>query len=187
MADLMSDTPREEIAPEILSADLSADDLSSPEAWVALQDQLAAALAERDEAQQKYLRSLAENDTYRRRVMKERDDDRKFAPLGIIKDLIPNLDNLRRAIEAAQTASSIEDLSKGVSMVLKQIDETLSKHGATAISCVGQAFDPNLHEAVAQAPSTDHPPMTVLQEFERGYMLHERVIRPSKVLVSKEP
>ncbi len=109
----MSETPREEIAPEILSADLSADDLSSPEAWVALQDQLAAAQSERDEAQHKYLRALAENDTYRRRVMKERDDDRKFAPLGIIKDLIPNLDNLRRAIEAAQTASSIEDLSKG--------------------------------------------------------------------------
>lgn len=177
-----TDPTREELPPELLAADLS-----SPEAWVELQDQLAAAHAERDEAQQKYLRALAENDTYRRRVMKERDDDRKFAPLGIIKDLIPNLDNLRRAIEAAQTASSIEDLSKGVGMVLKQIDETLSKHGATAITSVGQAFDPNQHEAVAQAPSADHPPMTVLQEFERGYMLHDRVIRPSKVLVSKEP
>ncbi|RLS52594.1 MAG: nucleotide exchange factor GrpE [Planctomycetota bacterium] len=175
------ETPREDIAPELLSADLS-----SPEAWVALQDELAAAQSERDEAQQKYLRALAEADTYRRRVMKERDDDRRFAPLAIIKDLLPNLDNLRRAVDAAKTASSIEDLSKGVDIILKQVDEVLTRHGASPITSVGQSFDPNRHEAVAQAPSADHPAMTVLQEFERGYMLHDRVIRPSKVLVSKE-
>lgn len=178
-----ADAPREDLAPEILSADLS-----SPEAWVALQDQLAAAEAARDENHQKYLRTLAEADTYRRRVMKERDEDRKFASLAIVKDLLPNLDNLRRAVEAAQTASSIEDLSKGVGMVLKQIDETLAKHGAAPITAgPGLPFDPNQHEAVAQAPSADHPPMTVLQEFERGYVMHDRVIRPSKVLVSREP
>lgn len=176
-----AETPREELPPELLAADLS-----SPEAWVALQDQLAAAEAARDEAQQKYLRALAEADTYRRRVLKEREDDRKFAPLAIVKDLLPNLDNLRRAVEAARNANNIEDLSKGVDMVLKQIDETLAKHGAAPINSLGLPFDPNLHEAIAQAPSADHPPMTVLQEFERGYALHDRVIRPSKVLVSKE-
>ena len=177
----LDDTPREELPPELLAADLS-----SPEAWVDLQDQLTAALAERDANQEKYLRSLADFDTYRRRVMKEREDDRKFAPLGLIKDLLPNLDNLRRAVGAAKTANSIEDLSQGVDMVLKQVDETLAKHGASPISSVGQLFDPNQHEAVAQAPSPDVPPLTVLQEFERGYMLHDRVIRPSKVVVSKE-
>jgi molecular chaperone GrpE len=174
-------TPREELPPEILSADMS-----SPEAWVDLQDQLVAAQSERDANHEKYLRSLAEFDTFRRRVMKERDDDRRFAPLAIVKDLLPNLDNLRRAVDAAKTASSMEDLSKGVDMVLKQVDEVLARHGATPIVSVGQTFNPNLHEAVAQAPSPDLPPMTVLQEFERGYVLHDRVIRPSKVLVSKE-
>ena len=185
----MSDTPdqpfdftaREDLSPELLSADLS-----SPEAWVDLQDQLLAAQGERDENYQKYIRSLADFDTFRRRVMKERDDDRKYAPLSIVKDLLPNFDNLRRAVDAAKTANSMEDLSKGVDMVLKQVDETLARHGAAPIVSVGQLFDPNLHEAVAQAPSPDLPPLTVLQEFERGYVLHDRVIRPSKVLVSKE-
>jgi molecular chaperone GrpE len=168
-------------SPEILSADMS-----SPDEITSLADQLADAQAERDENYQKYVRALADMDTYRRRVMKEREDDRRFAPLSLVKDLLPNLDNLRRAIDAAKTANRIEDLSKGVDMVLKQVDETLAKHGASPITSVGQPFDPNLHEAVAQAPSADHPPMTVLQEFERGYVLHDRVIRPSKVLVSKE-
>ena len=168
-------------SPEILSADMS-----SPDEITSLADQLAATQAERDENYQKYVRALADMDTYRRRVMKEREDDRRFAPLSLVKDLLPNLDNLRRAIDAAKTANRIEDLSKGVDMVLKQVDETLAKHGASPITSVGQPFDPNLHEAVAQAPSADHPPMTVLQEFERGYVLHDRVIRPSKVLVSKE-
>lgn len=175
------DSAPDEESPEILSADMS-----SPDENVSLADQLAAAQAERDENYQKYVRALADMDTYRRRVMKEREDDRRFAPLALVKDLLPNLDNLRRAIDAAKTANSIEDLSKGVDMVLKQVDETLAKHGASPIASVGQPFDPNLHEAVAQAPSADHPPMTVLQEFERGYVLHDRVIRPSKVLVSKE-
>lgn len=169
------------LQPEILNADLS-----SPEDWVALQDQLVAAQTECDENYQKYVRALADMDTYRRRVIKERDDDRRFAPLALVKDLLPNLDNLRRAVDAAKTAGSIEELAKGVDMVLKQVDETLAKHGATPIASIGQPFDPNRHEAVAQAPSTDHPPLTVLQEFERGYVLHDRVIRPSKVLVSKE-
>ncbi len=177
----LEDTAREDLPPELLAADLS-----SPEAWVDLQDQLAAALTERDENHQKYLRALADADTYRRRVMKERDEDRRFAPLAIVKDLLPNFDNLRRAVDAAKTAHSMEDLSKGVDMVLKQVDDVLARHGAAPIVSVGQTFDPNLHEAVAQVPSPDHPPMTVLQEFERGYMLHDRVIRPSKVLVSKE-
>ena len=177
----LEDTAREDLPPELLAADLS-----SPEAWVDLQDQLFAAQAERDENHQKYLRALADSDTFRRRVMKERDEDRRFAPLAIVKDLLPNFDNLRRAVDAAKTANSIEDLSKGVDMVLKQVDEVLARHGAAPIVSVGQTFDPNLHEAVDQVPSPDHPPLTVLQEFERGYMLHDRVIRPSKVLVSKE-
>ena len=94
--------------PEILNADLS-----SPEDWVALQDQLIAAQTECEENHQKYVRALADMDTYRRRVMKERDDDRRFAPLALVKDLLPNLDNLRRAVDAAKTASSMEELAKG--------------------------------------------------------------------------
>ena len=148
---------------------------------------LAAALAERDAAQQGYLRALADNENYRRRVTKEREEDRKFASYSLIRDLLPSLDNLRRAIDAARASSSPDQIVQGVGMVLKQFDEVFERHGAKPITSVDQPFDPNLHEAIQQIPSADHPAMTVLQEVERGYTLHDRVIRPSKVLVSKLP
>jgi molecular chaperone GrpE len=153
----------------------------------ALQDQLAAAIADRDANYEKLLRTAAEFENYRRRVNKERDEDRKFAPYSLIRDILPSLDNLRRAVEAAKTAGGTESVVQGVTMVLKQIDEVFERNGAKPIVSVGQPFDPNLHEAIAQIPSPDHPSMTVLQEAERGYTLHDRVIRPSKVLVSTNP
>ena len=150
-------------------------------------NELAAALAERDAAQQGYLRALADNENYRRRVTKEREEDRKFASYSLIRDLLPSFDNLRRAIDAARSSSSPDQIVQGVGMVLKQVDEVFERYGAKPITSVGQPFDPNLHEAIQQIPSVDHPAMTVLQEVERGYTLHDRVIRPSKVLVSKLP
>ena len=169
-------------SPEILSADMS-----SPDEITSLADQLAAAQAERDENYQKYVRALADMDTYRRRVMKEREDDRRFAPLSLVKDLLPNLDNLRRAIDAAKTANRIEDLSKGVDMVLKQVDETLAKHGASPITSVGQPFDPNLHEAVAQEPSNEVAEGAVVRQLRKGYRLKDRLLRAALVVVSGGP
>ena len=149
--------------------------------------EIAAVMAERDAAQQHYLRALADHENYRRRVAKERDEDRKFASYSLIRDLLPSLDNLRRAVDAARSASNSDQIVQGVGMVLKQVDEVFERHGAKPIPSAGQPFDPNVHEAIQQIPSADHPAMTVLQEVERGYTLHDRVIRPSKVLVSKLP
>lgn len=148
---------------------------------------MATLAAERDAAQQGYLRALADHENYRRRVMKEREEDRKFASYSLIRDLLPSFDNLRRAVDAARSASSPDQIVQGVGMVLKNVDEVLERYGAKAIVAVGEPFDPNLHEAIQQIPSAEHPAMTVLQDVERGYTLHERVIRPSKVLVSKLP
>lgn len=150
-------------------------------------NEIATLVAERDAAQQGYLRALADHENYRRRVMKERDEDRKFASYSLIRDLLPSLDNLRRAVDAARATAGSEQIVQGVGMVLKQIDEVFERQGAKPIVAVGQPFDPNLHEAIQQLPSADHPAMTVLQEAERGYTLHDRVVRPSKVLVSKRP
>jgi len=149
-----------------------------------LEEQLQAASAERDENLNRFLRSQAELDNYRKRVQREREEERRYAPLPIVRDLLPALDNLHRALDSARNSSESGNLVQGVELVAQQIERVLSGHGVKAIAAVGEAFDPHLHEAVQQLPSDDQPSMTVLQELERGYTLHERVVRPSKVIVS---
>ncbi len=143
--------------------------------------------AERDELRNKWLRTEAELDNYRKRVQREAEELRKYQALPLARELLPGLDNLRRAIAAAETSKNIEDLLQGVSMVAKQFEDILDRHSVEAIESVGAPFDPNLHEALQQVPSADHPPMTVVQELEKGYTLHDRVVRPSKVIVSSGP
>ena len=150
-----------------------------------LREQLEAARAERDANRDSWLRAQAELENYRRRIQKERDQDRLFQALPLARDLLPVVDNLRRAVAAAEQSQNIEELRQGVEMVLRQFEEALAKHSVSAIdAAAGQPFDPNLHEAVQQVPSAEHPPMTIVQELERGYKLHDRVVRPSMVIVS---
>jgi len=140
--------------------------------------------AERDQFFESWKRVQAEFENYRRRSQREREQEAKYVALPVIRDLLPGLDNLRRSLEAANKSGKLEELTKGVEMTLKQIESILDKYEAKAIPGVGTPFDPNLHEAISQMPSADHPPMTVLMEVERGYLLHDRVVRPSKVIVS---
>jgi molecular chaperone GrpE len=149
-----------------------------------LEEQLQATRAERDENLNRFLRSQAELDNYRKRVQRERDDERRYAALSIIRDLLAPLDNLQRAVESARKSGESGNVLQGIELVVQQMDRVLSGHGAKAIPAAGQPFDPHLHEAVQQMPSEEQPPMTILQELERGYTLHDRVVRPSKVIVS---
>jgi molecular chaperone GrpE len=150
-----------------------------------LEQQLAAALVERDANFERILRAQADFDNFRKRMQRDADEERKFAPLPIVRDLLPAFDNLRRAVDAARPVAEASNLVQGIDLVLQQIEQMLGKYGVTPIPAVGQAFDPHLHEALTQMPSADHPPMTVLQELERGYKLHDRVVRPGKVIVSQ--
>jgi len=150
-----------------------------------VEQQLAEALAERDANYDRLLRSQAEFDNYRKRAQREMDEERKFSPLPIVRDLLPVLDNLRRATDAARSANEPSNLVQGIDLVLQQIEQVLARYGVTPIPAVGQPFDPHLHEALTQMPSAEHPPLTVLQELERGYKLHDRVVRPGKVIVSQ--
>ncbi|MFO1096291.1 MAG: nucleotide exchange factor GrpE [Planctomycetaceae bacterium] len=152
-----------------------------------LEQQLAAALAERDANYQRLLRAQADFDNSRKRAQREADEERKFAVLPVVRDILPALDNLRRAVDAARPVAEASNLVHGIDLVLQQVEQTFGKYGVTPIAAVGQPFDPHLHEAVTQMPSPEHPPMTVLQELERGYKLHDRVIRPGKVIVSQAP
>jgi len=150
-------------------------------------DELAAMQMERDQARETALRAYAELDNYRKRVQREAELAARYQEQYLIRDLLPALDNLNRTVEAAERTSNVDDLIQGLKMILSQVDQVLGNHSAKPIVAVGQPFDPNLHEAIQQIPTPDHPPMTVLQEAERGYMLHDRVIRPAKVLVASAP
>ncbi|MCA9075943.1 MAG: nucleotide exchange factor GrpE [Planctomycetaceae bacterium] len=154
---------------------------------VTVEDPMQQLADERDAARDQALRAQAELENYRKRTNRERDEERRYAALPIIRDLLPSLDNLQRAIDAASHTDDLSAMLQGVEMVSAQMLEILARHGATPISSVGEAFDPNKHEAIQQMPSADHPPMTVIDEVERGYTLNDRVVRPSKVIVSVAP
>ena len=148
------------------------------------EEQLQAVVAERDALLQKWLLAVADLDNYRRRVQKEAEQERRYAVLPLARDLLPALDNLHRALEAAKNGGDVKQLVQGVQMVAKQFDEILARHAVVPINATGKPFDPNLHQALQQVPTPDKPPMTVLAEYERGYTLHDRVVRPSTVIVS---
>ncbi|MCI0640187.1 MAG: nucleotide exchange factor GrpE [Gemmataceae bacterium] len=145
-------------------------------------------------------RIRAEFENYQKRNARERELDRKYSSAPVLLDLLPVLDNLERALTAAQQAGSLtpnptppqergesEALSQGVALVQTQFLDMLKRHGVTRIEAAGQSFDPNLHQAVMQQPSAQHDPGKVLQVLEQGYMYHDRVLRPAKVIVSAKP
>ena len=162
-------------------------DGGEPTASLSLLDQLEAARAERDANYDLYLRSQAELQNYRRRAQKEAEEMRQYQALPVARDLLPALDNLHRALAAAESSGNVKDLVNGVKLVAKQIEAALGRHDIVPIDSAGKPFDPNLHQAIQQVPSDEHPPMTVVQEVERGFTLKDRVVRPSTVIVSTAP
>lgn len=147
-------------------------------------EQLAATRAERDANFDKMLRAQAELDNFRKRTRAELDRELVRRSADLVRELLPALDNLDRAIAAAEATQNVEQLIEGVKMVARQFRDILAARDVEEIAAVGQTFDPNLHEAVQQVPSADHARMTVIDEVEKGYKLHDHVIRPSKVIVS---
>jgi molecular chaperone GrpE len=146
---------------------------------------VAALTSERDALKDQLLRTRADFDNFRKRIARDDARLRKTAAEGVVRDLLPVLDNLERALEHANDDSG--GLASGVEMVRKQFSEVLARHGLSAIPSDGHTFDPNVHEAVACVPSEETPPNHVIQEFQRGYRLGDRVLRPAKVVVSAGP
>jgi molecular chaperone GrpE len=170
--------------PEATSAEVLADalaqDTGSPLATVALQ-------AKVDELQDRMIRMQADTENFRRRVQREQDDARKFESMRIVRDMLPGMDGLSRAVSSAEQTGDMQTLLDGIKMVAQQFRDILKAHAAEPIDALGKPFDPNLHEALTQIPSADHEPMTVLQVVEMGYRLHDRVVRPARVIVSCAP
>jgi molecular chaperone GrpE len=142
--------------------------------------------AERDQFRDLALRTRAEFENYQKRNQKDREQERRYWYTPLALDLLPIFDNLDRTLAAAKQAGETGALVQGVAMVQGQFLETLKRHGITRIEADGKPFDPNVHQAVVQQPSADHEPGTVLKVLEQGFMNHDRVLRPAKVMVSSK-
>ncbi len=144
-------------------------------------------LKEKSELEDRILRTQAEAENIRKRLRKEMDDARKYQNLDFARGVLPIVDNLTRAVSAAENNASMEQLLTGVKMVLKQFEDILNQYQIKPIAAEGEKFDPNIHEAISIVPTADVEPNTVMQVVENGYQLHDRVIRPAKVIVSAAP
>ena len=149
-------------------------------------EQIALLKQERDELRDQALRARAEFANYQKRAKQQADADRVYAVGSLAKDLLDPLDNLDRAIDALRAKGAL-GITAGLDMVQKQLHEIMARHGVEPIPAQGQPFDPNLHEAILQQPSQEHPEGTVVAEMSKGYTIRDRVLRPSKVAVSVKP
>ena len=134
-----------------------------------------------EEAHDRWLRSAADLENYRKRAQKERDEVQKFGVEKLVKDLLPVLDNLDRALAAA---ADDDPLVAGVRLVRSSFEQALARHGVKGFSALGQPFDPAQHEALMQVPTAEAAPGTVTVEHARGFTLHDRLIRPAMVGVA---
>ncbi len=149
-------------------------------------DELAVQLKETED---RLLRLLADFENFKRRALKERTDANQYGHQNLVKDLLSTVDNLDRAIGHARESEGedFENLLQGVELMQRELMTALGKHGVVRIEAVGKAFDPAVHEAMAQAPDGSVAPNTVIEELQTGYMLRDRLLRPTRVIVTRAP
>ena len=141
--------------------------------------------AEKKEAHERYLRTYAEFENYKKRVTKDQRDQSRYANEQLLKALLPVLDNLARAIGHAKESGHLDKLVEGLELTQKEFVSVLNKFGVSAIESLGQPFDPVHHQAMLQVETDEQEENTVVEEFEKGYLLHDRVLRPALVSVAK--
>ena len=162
------------------------------------EQQLEADLAE---AKDKYLRTLAEVENFKKRLARERVEERAFASQEVVQAVLPVADNLERALTSAKahpsagsgqgsvaTDPALEQLIKGVELVVRQFEDVLKKQGVVTVdTTIGKPFDPNVHQPLIQEPSAEHEDGAVLELLQKGYRLGDRLLRPSLVKVASKP
>jgi molecular chaperone GrpE len=136
------------------------------------------------EAHERMLRAAADLENYKKRAQREKEEVQKFGNEKLLKDLLPVLDNLDRALAVAPAG---DPLAAGVTLVRTAFEQVLARHGVKGFSAVGQPFDPALHEALMQVPTAEKPPGTVMVEHARGFTLNDRLVRPALVGVAVAP
>jgi molecular chaperone GrpE len=135
----------------------------------------------------RFLRERADLENFKKRAAREREEVARYGIDGLVKALLPSIDNLERAVTHAASGGDGQPLLAGVSLVLKGLRDALEQHGVRPVNAQGQRFDPAVHEAMEQVETSDHEPNVVVREHQRGYMLHDRLLRPALVGVSKRP
>ena len=152
-----------------------------------LREQLAVKTAEAAESYDRYVRERAELENFKKRAQRDKAEALRFSTEALVRDLIPVIDNLERAVEHAESGGDGRPLVEGVHLVLKHALDILERHGVRRMEAGGAVFDPARHEAVAQVPHAEMEPNRVVQQFLPGYCLHDRLLRPAQVSVSTRP
>lgn len=153
-----------------------------------LETELQAARLEAVEAKEDMLRMQADMENLRKRLVREHEKARRRTLERFMADLLPVRDSMERGLEAAKDpAATVEALKEGKQLIMKMLTKAMGDHGLQTIDPGGEGFDPEKHEAMAMLPSAEHDENTVIEVLEKGYQLHDRLIRPAKVVVSRKP
>lgn len=150
-------------------------------------DALTVALGERDRLKDQLLRVAADFDNYRKRARKDVEEGEKRAREDVIRELLPVIDNLDRAVQAAVGATEVTSIVDGIKMVMRLFEDQSSRIGLSRLTCVGERFDPALHDAIQQLETDEFAPGTVVTEIVPGYRLGEKLVRPAMVVVARKP
>jgi len=154
-----------------------------------LEERLQAAETQAEEVHDRLLRVMAEFENYKKRMEREMNDYRKFANESLIKEILPMVDNLEKALEMSdeQNEKALGSLREGVDMTLKGLLTGIERFGVVPIESLEEPFDPNFHQAVMQEESAGHSDNTVIKELQKGYLIGDRLLRPAMVVVSRNP
>ncbi len=150
-------------------------------------ERLQALEQEKNDLSDRLLRTMAEFDNYRKRVIREKEGLMKYGTERIALEILPVVDSFERALEQSRQAAEVEPVVTGLEMILKQLLGALEKFDIKPLHAVGEPFNPAFHEAMAQQEHPDHADNTVLEQFQKGYMLGDKLLRPARVLVSRVP
>jgi molecular chaperone GrpE len=161
------------------------DSEDDPQTVEELQERIEELETALEEEHDRHLRAVAELQNYKRRVARDQQDKQKYAGQSVLSAILPVMDNLRRVLEH-QTEAGTEDFAKGVEMTVEEFFRVLQQFGVTVIDCEGEAFDPAMHEAVARVETEEVPEGTVVAVDTPGYCLHDRCLRPARVVVAAE-
>ena len=142
---------------------------------------------ELEEAKDRALRAFADRENFRVRANRQMEEERKYASIELMRDLLPVWDNLGRALESVEKTQNAEALAEGVKLVHGQLLEVLGKYNCVPLEPMYQPFDPNFQESIALFPNADYPPNTVIEQTTIGFKLHDRVVRPAQVVLAAPP
>ena len=176
--DIQKQEPLEEEPGDMTSEDVASQ---TPE------EKIEKAETETKEAYDRFLRASAELENYKKRTQKEMAEFRKYANASLVKELLGVVDNLERAIESSNGINEEGQLSEGLDLTLKELLKIFKTFHASPIEALGKPFDPCYHQAMMQQETADQPENIVLNELQKGYMIHDRLLRPAMVVVSKLP